>query len=251
MTIGVLVLALVSGLFIGCIGIGGVLLVPVLNLIGVEVHSAIAASMFSYIFAGAIGAFLYARQGSIAWTSAAWLGAGAMPGAYAGARLAAALGGDVLLLLIGAVVMFAGLRSLWRRSGGAAAERNLAGPALLVIGAAIGLASAVTGTGGPLLLVPLLLALRLPVLPAIGLSQAIQLPIATLASVGNFASGVLDLRLAVLLSLGVAVGTGLGAHAAHALPKPFLTRLVAIVLLLVGALVIVRSSHILSWLSPH
>ena len=80
--IGVATLALVSGLLIGCIGIGGVLLVPCLSLVGVDVHAAIGASMFSFIFSGAIGVWLYAHHGSIDWPSAAWLAAGATPGAF-------------------------------------------------------------------------------------------------------------------------------------------------------------------------
>ncbi|HZS83238.1 MAG TPA: sulfite exporter TauE/SafE family protein [Stellaceae bacterium] len=248
MSPAILILALVSGLFIGCIGIGGVLLVPVLTLIGVPVHAAIAASMFSYIFAGAIGTFLYARQGSIAWGSAAWLGAGAMPGAFAGALLASHLGADLLLALIGLVVIFAGTRALLRSGGLGEDGRIPPAPALAAIGFVIGAASAMTGSGGPLLLVPLLLSIRAPVLPAIGLSQAIQVPIALLASAGNLVAGNLDLGLALLLSTGVALGAGCGARAAHALPKKFLTRLAATVLLVVGALVLLRASHLFAWL---
>jgi uncharacterized protein len=70
----------------------------------------------------------------------------------------------------------------------------------------VGVASAVTGTGGSVLLVPVLLWLELPVLTAIGLSQAIQLPIALTATVGSTVYGVLDWELAGLLSAGVGVG---------------------------------------------
>src|ERR1700722_17572949 len=108
--IATLALALVSGLLIGCIGVGGVLLVPGLSLMGVDVHAAIGASMFSYLFSGVIGSWLYARKASIDWLQAMWLGAGAMPGALAGALLAARLSGSVLLGLGGGAVVFAGLR---------------------------------------------------------------------------------------------------------------------------------------------
>jgi uncharacterized protein len=244
----VLLLALVSGLLIGCIGIGGVLLVPVLSLIGIPVHAAIAASMFSYIFSGVIGVWLYAREGSIEWVSAGWLGAGAMPGAFIGALLAARLSGNLLLVMIGAVVIFAGIRSLLRRGAGSDEGRVPPRLLLLVIGTVIGVGSALTGSGGPLLLVPLLLALRVPVLPAVGLSQAIQIPIAILASAGNLVTGTLDWPLGILLSVGITLGTGIGARAAHVLPKQFLTRLVAVVLLFVGTLIIIRANHLVSWL---
>src|SRR5215471_16702318 len=113
--IGILALALVSGLLIGCIGIGGVLLVPVLALGGVDVHAAIAASMFAYLFSGVIGSWLYAAKASIEWSAALWLGAAAMPGALAGALVASRLDGNLLLVFIGIAVAFSGIRALLRR----------------------------------------------------------------------------------------------------------------------------------------
>jgi uncharacterized membrane protein YfcA len=243
----ILALALVSGLLIGCIGIGGVLLVPILTLAGVDVHEAIAASMFGFIFSGLIGTLIYARRSSIDWASAVWLGAGAMPGAFAGALLAARLSGEALLFFVGVAVILSGLRALLRRSTGGEGRDGLPVPMLLAIGTGVGIGSAVTGTGGPVLLVPLLMWLHVPVLAAVGLSQVIQIPIAGLASAGNFIAGHLDPRLAILLSIGLTLGSAVGARIAHALPSLFLTRLVAIVLLLVGALLVVRSGQAMAW----
>jgi hypothetical protein len=239
--IGVAVLAAVAGVLIGCIGVGGVLLVPGLSLLGIDVHAAIAASLFSFIFSGVVGVFLFARRGVIPLREALWFGAGAAPGALAGALLVARLGGELLLGLVGAAVLLAGVRTiaspLPRGGGGSLPGR----PLLLPLGAAIGAASALTGTGGPLLAVPLLLALRVPALPAVGLAQAIQVPIALTASAGALWTATLDLRLGAVLAVAVAAGTALGARLAAALPLALLTRIVAVVLLLVGALLALRS----------
>ncbi len=68
------------GVLIGSIGIGGVLLVPTVTYLGgIEIHTAIAVAMFSYLFTGAVGATIYARRRSIRWAMAIWLCAGAMP----------------------------------------------------------------------------------------------------------------------------------------------------------------------------
>jgi uncharacterized membrane protein YfcA len=245
--IGIAILALVSGVLIGCIGIGGVLLVPCLSLAGIDVHVAIGASMFSFIFSGGIGMWLYARHGSIEWRSAAWLCAGATPGAFLGAVLAAHMSGEILLMLIGATVVFAGWRILRRQPG--APEHGairFAPPLLAGIGAVVGIASALTGTGGPVLLVPLLMWWGAPILAVVGLSQAIQVPIALMASAGNFWTGSLDLPLAAVLSLGIALGSAAGARVAHAVPAVFLARIVAVALVLVGIVVAVRSGHTLA-----
>ena len=120
-------------------------------------------------------------------------------------------------------------------------------PLLLAgIGAAVGIGSALTGTGGPVLLVPLLMWLGVPVLTAVGLSQAVQVPIALMASLGNFWTGSLELPLTALLSIGVTFGSAVGARIAHAVPAHFLTRLVAVALVLVGAIVAVQSGHTLA-----
>ena len=80
-------LSVFVGALIGGIGIGGVFLVPILTYIfDVEVHMAIAAAMFSYLFSGLIGTSIYARKRSINWNMALWLFAGAMPAAFMGAR---------------------------------------------------------------------------------------------------------------------------------------------------------------------
>jgi len=245
--IGIATLALASGVLIGCIGIGGVLLVPCLSLAGIDVHEAIGASMFSFIFSGAIGVWLYARHGSIEWRSAAWLAAGAAPGAFLGAILAAHTSSEILLMLIGATVVFAGWRVLRRQSAGPDHGTIRFEPLLLAgIGAGVGVASALTGTGGPVLLVPLLMWWGAPVLASVGLSQAIQVPIALMASLGNFWTGSLDLLLAAVLSIGITLGSAVGARVAHAVPAAFLARVVAVALVLVGIVVAVRSGHTLA-----
>ena len=118
--------------------------------------------------------------------------------------------------------------------------RAISSPALGFIGAVTGFGSALSGTGGPLILIPILMWLDVPVLTAIGLSQAIQLPIALLATAGNFFSGNLDPTLGLLLAAGLAIGTFVGARIAHAVPRKALRRAVAMVLVIVGASIAIK-----------
>ena len=233
--LGIIALALVSGLLIGCIGIGGVLLVPTLSLLDIDVHQAIGASMFSFIFSGAIGVWLYTREGSIA------------PGALAGSVISSHINASILLVLVGATVIFAGWQVLLRQASiRERPRRGLPQSMLLAIGIIVGLGSALTGTGGPVLLVPLLIWLGLPAIMSVGLSQAIQVPIAAMASVGNLWTGNVDLGLGALLSIGIVIGSTIGARMAHALPTFVLARAVAIALVLTGLLLIVRSGRTLA-----
>jgi len=58
------------------------------------------------------------------------------------------------------------------------------------VGFVVGVGSALTGTGGPTLLLPLLVWLRVPMLTAVGLAQAIQL-LARAVAVLLIAAGIL------------------------------------------------------------
>lgn len=234
-------IGLFVGVLIGGIGIGGVLLVPALAYIGgVDIHVAIAACMFSYLFTGFLGATLYARRGSIHWPMMGWLCAGAMPGAFAGAATVSATPGWILELLIAALVIFAGLQALGKEKPGAVSRQAMGGAGLFVIGAVTGFGSAMSGTGGPLILVPVMVWLKIPVLVAVGLSQAIQIPVAALATVGNIRYGQVDYGLGIGIAAVLMIGVAVGVRVAHALPEKRLKVIVAVVLIGVGMMIVAR-----------
>ncbi len=235
------VLGLVAGISIGCIGIGGIILVPALTYLGgIPIQTAIAGAMMGYLLTGAVGTVIFARKKSIRWSMALWLCAGATPAALAGAWTSNNVEPLILEIVIGLLTISSGVQAFMRLGGAAAAERPAGRLALLAIGAATGFLSAISGTGGPLVLVPIMLWLGFPVLTAIGLSQAIQFPIATLATAGNILYGTPDFALGAILAVGLAAGSAIGAYLAHAVPKEGLKRLVAVVLILIGLLIMLR-----------
>lgn len=241
-----LALGLIAGLLIGCIGIGGVIVVPILHYaLGVPIHTAIGAAMMAYLVSGAIGTAVFGNKQSIRWAMAPWLWAGAMPGALAGALAANWAPGPLLELAIGALTVGSGAHALLRppvppTDAGPDSQAELSRTTLGVVGAVTGFGSSLTGTGGPLVLIPIMLWLGAPVLTAIGLAQAIQLPIAVTATAGNAAAGTLNPALGALIGLGLALGTWGGAHLAHVLPRAVLFRIVAVVLVAVGMSIVLR-----------
>jgi uncharacterized membrane protein YfcA len=102
-------------------------------------------------------------------------------------------------------------------------------------GAAAGFASALSGTGGPMVLVPLQAWRGKPLLEAIATGQLAQLPIALVATAGNAATGGVDLRFAALIGALLLPGVWVGPRVAHALPRGPFTRAVALLLLATGA----------------
>ncbi len=235
---------LLVGALIGSIGIGGVLLVPSLMYLGnVDVHIAIATSSFSYLFSGAAGGLLYLRKGVIKWPMAGALVAGAMPGAFLGAATMASTPAVVLELVIAALIGIAGVHALIQDAEHGCAVEFFGNRKLFAIGFAVGYGSAASGTGGPLILVPILLWLGTPVLTAIGLSQVIQVPIAILASVGNVVNEKIDFMLGAWISIFLVAGIVIGARFTSRLSPLFLKKAAAALLIGSGALVVSLVGH--------
>ena len=104
-----------------------------------------------------------------------------------------------------------------------------------VLGLVVGAGSALTGTGGPVVLLPLLLPLDWPTLDALALAQLLQLPLALGAVTSLLVQGTLPCwQLGGSLAAGLVPGALVGAAVAHRLPGTKLRGVVAVVLVLCG-----------------
>lgn len=244
-------LGLAIGIAIGATGIGGVLLVPILTVVlGLDVRQVIAATLLSYLPGCAVAVTLYSRRGSVPWREAWLLCLAAVPAAWLGARAAHSAPVSLLESAIGVLLLSGGLYALRPPRQGIVGGHVALGPAtLLALGGGTGFVSALTGAGGAFVLLPVLLLLGTPVLPAIGLGQTIAIPIAGLASVANLQAGLVDVRLAAALAVALSLGIAIGTPIAHALPQLMLRRLLGGMVVLAGAGMLLRvaAGLVLSW----
>ena len=165
-------IGLLAGVLIGTIGIGGVILVPLLSFVlGFDLHFAMAASSLSFLFPGIVGTLTYANKGSIVWEKVLWLSVGIIPAALLGARVNSNLNTDVLVLIVAGLIAFSGINVFINRQNESGVIPDFGKPLLILIGALVGFGSSLTGTGGPVLLVPILITLHYPALKSIGISQ--------------------------------------------------------------------------------
>ncbi len=243
----ILLFGFIAGSLIGLFGIGGVILVPLLvTVAGMDLHTAMASTSFSFLLPGIVGVAAYHRKKLVPLPELGWLSVGLVPAAFFGAKLNAALGSNILTILLGSLVGLSGLHALLHRSAPNQTSatqtdtRKLPRPLYILMGLAVGVGSTLTGTGGPVILVPILLALGAAPIAAVGLSQGAQLPIAVLASIAFYLEGNLDLALGLKLGISQAFGVLLGAWIAPKLPAARLKKLIAVALLGVGALIVAK-----------
>jgi uncharacterized protein len=249
-----LLLTAVVGVLVGMVGVGGVLLPPGLVATSeLSPHVAAATSTWAFLFTGAMGSVAYVGRGVVPWSTLMPLTAGVLPAAFAGARVNALLPAPLVLLAMAVLTSFVGAQQLLpatrrsRRPTSSAPSRRssvgreLGGVRLLVIGGCVGFGSALTGTGGPVLLVPVLLTLGVAPLTAVAASQVVQLPVVAAGSVGYVQAGLTDIALGTVLGVIAAAGTLCGALAATRLRGELLRRLVAVACVGSGAFLLVRA----------
>lgn len=225
--------ALAAGLLIGLTGIGGVLLVPVLTgAAGVPLQRAVAACMLGFLFSGLYAAFIHLRRARLPLRPVAAMCLAAAAGAALGAATLDRLPGTGVRLFVAALALASGLHALASRH---APGESIPGSALLAfLGLVVGYGSAISGTGGPVMMIPILLALRTPVAAAIALGVAAGLPITIAATAVYAAAGRIDAPLALTLAMLLVAGTWAGARLSARLSGRALTVAVAWTLVGVG-----------------
>jgi len=237
--------ALGVGALIGASGIGGVLLVSFLTVSGMlGIHEAAATSLFSFVFTGLMGTWLFQRKGSIEWRLALPVCAGAAVASLVGTTVAATLDAATLSIVVGATIAAAGLNVLMPRRAAAAVGRpaptgNLP---MLAVGAASGFGSGLSGAGGPVFSVPIMLALRHSALVAVGVGQVLQVVAAVAGTTSNLGRGLVDWRLAFLLAGFQLIGVAVGVRLAHAVNERWIKALAGGLCLLAGGLLALQAA---------
>jgi len=203
----------------------------------IAIKTAIGTSLLVILPTAISGAWRHNKKKAVRWKTALTLGACALTGALVGATLATRLPGEILekgfggLVLAVAIWMSLGLIPKLRREGKEPRE-NLA--LVAACGFPIGMVIGLTGLGGGVLIVPMLvLALDFPMHIAVGTSVAAII----LASLGgiigyivngpampnplHYSLGYINLPIWLCLIATSIPLAQLGALAAHALPaKP-------------------------------
>jgi uncharacterized membrane protein YfcA len=102
---------------------------------------------------------------------------------------------------------------------------------LMLIGFVTGIASTLSGTGGPLVVIPLLILAGFSPHMSVGLAQVIQIPIAVVATLAYASNGLLEFELGLTIGIGSVVGVIAGAVIAQKIEPDRYKRFLSILLL--------------------
>lgn len=228
---------------IGATAIGGLLLVPILVVVGgYTVHEVIPVSLLATLFSGIVGSLVFGRKGHVGLRDVAIIALPAGLTALAGTYLLPFVPSKSVEFIIAIFCIGAFLLSVLaiRNIRPADADPRLSRKALAVIGGTTGFGSALSGTGGPLILIPILCHLGFDSKRSVGMAQAIQLPIGGFAVFGNITIGAIDYRLAAPVTALVVLGSLCGALCAQRLNVSALRPLISFTMLGCGIFYLVR-----------
>jgi len=235
-TLALMAVGLPVGFLIGMVGIGGVLLTPtIVHLFGRDIHDAVSLSLASFVMAGVVAA-ANTRQAGASLRAPDWCLLGALvPGALLGALATPFIPAAALSIVISVCVVLAGVSCLAGKKADPTTRKGPGAAALIGLGLGAGMLSVISGTGGPMILVPMLLAAGMEVRRMLAISQVAQLPVAATATLVNGMAGSLDLAAAGLLSASVVTGMLAGLAVSRRLDAGSLRWCVAWCLVFVGA----------------
>ena len=231
---------LVGGIGITAIGPGGVLpTIGLFALTGLSPAEVAGTAIVTHIATGALGTAAYTRSGQLrepdTRRTALLLAGTAVVGTPAGVLINTAVSKRAFGLVLGIfVALVAGLVWYRERHRPAATRAHPSARLVVPLGLAVAVAGGIVGIGGPMLTVPLLVAVGVPVLESLAAAQLQSIVIAGVGTLGYVVSGAIDWPLAALVGIPELAGVLLGWKIAQALPTHSLKYALIITLLAVA-----------------
>lgn len=239
--LAIVLVGLGASFLVGVTSIGGVLVLPLLVVaLGLPPYEVIPAAMISFILPSLIALVIVHRRGALDLRASAALWSGAIPGALAGGLILPWMPVELLLWAIVAMLVASAVRVLSRAKVVAPAATDPSQGALAASGLGVGLVSALTGTGGPVTLMPLLSLARVEPRRAVMLCQSITLPITVFASAGYVSALRLDWTLIALLAGSSTAGIVAGMAVAPRIRVMLLARVIGVMMAATAAILGIR-----------
>ncbi len=238
MEISLILVGILVGTLSGFFGIGGgMILIPILMLLGIDIKTAIGISIVQMVFSSIYGSYLNYKKGSLILGEGIWVGVGGFLGGFIGAYLSRIVSSTILEYLFMGLLIFA-LYRLFASKPKDDGEVKILNPIVLfAVGGVIGIFAISLGVGGSIMLTPILVGfLHYPIKKAVsaGLFFVAFSSIAGLIS--HISAGHIDLEKAIYVAvaslIGVYIGIWLKEHVSSSKHKLYLLIMYAIALII-------------------
>ncbi len=213
MMIELILVGIFIGTMSGFFGIGGgMILVPVLLVLGFEIKDAIGISIVQMVFSSVFGSYLNYKKGSLIVGEGIFVGFGGFIGGYIGGYVTHFISDTVLQFLFFGLLLFALFRLFFSKTHEDDSQTKTLSKALLfVIGLIIGIFAITLGIGGSIILTPLLVGLlHYPIKKAVSAGLFFVAFSSVAGMISRLSTGTIDFHNGLIVATASLVGVTLG-----------------------------------------
>ena len=205
------------GIFIGTMsgffGIGGgMILVPVLLVLGFEIKDAIGISIVQMVFSSIFGSYLNHKKGSLIIGEGIFVGLGGFVGGYIGGYITESIPDAVLQFTFFGLLLFALFRLFYSKNHEDDSQTKTLNKALLfTLGVIIGIFSITLGIGGSIILTPVMVGLlHYPLKKAVSAGLFFVAFSSVSGMISRLNHGTIDFYNGLIVAVASLVGVALG-----------------------------------------
>jgi uncharacterized membrane protein YfcA len=213
MLIELILVGIFIGTMSGFFGIGGgMILVPILLVLGFDIKVAIGISIMQMVFSSLLGSYLNYKKGSLIVGEGIFVGFGGFAGGYIGGYVTEYVSDSVLQLTFFALLMFALFRLFFSANHEDDAQtKSLPKPLLFGIGLIIGIFAITLGIGGSIILTPILVGLlQYPIKKAVSAGLFFVAFSSVAGLISRLSTGTIDFENGLTVATASLVGVSIG-----------------------------------------
>jgi len=205
------------GIFIGTMsgffGIGGgMILVPVLLILGFDIKTAIGISIVQMVFSSIYGSYLNHKKGSLIIGEGIFVGIGGFVGGFIGGYVTDYISDAVLQFTFFGLLLFALFRLFYSENHEDDSQTKTLNKALLLsLGVIIGIFSITLGIGGSIILTPVLVGLlHYPLKKAVSAGLFFVAFSSVAGMISRLSTGTIDFHNGLVVAVASLIGVTLG-----------------------------------------
>ena len=241
MIIELIVVGVFIGTMSGFFGIGGgMILVPILLVLGFDIKDAIGISIVQMVFSSIFGSYLNHKKGSLIVGEGIFVGLGGFVGGYIGGTVTEYIPDAMLQFTFFGLLLFALFRLFFSKNHEDDTQtKSLNKGLLFTIGVGIGIFSITLGIGGSIILTPLLVGLlHYPIKKAVSAGLFFVVFSSVAGMISRLSTGTIDFTNGLVVAVASLVGVALGIWLKdHVTSKKHKTALLALYVFALGMLV--------------